>query len=120
MKTTWVKVQGVVARQAEWAHIHGNHQVQRSMTVQTGRTQDCTRPAAKKSRYPLQREFSPRRHIACFIADAVPVDAPPMFVPIALDDPFFALRKGLGLIDAGRNDHRPSRRTLSAADTDLA
>lgn len=40
-------------------------------------------------------------------ARAVPADAPPMFVAIALDDPLFAKGKSLGLIDSWRSAGRP-------------
>ena len=48
-----MKVQGVIARQAEWDLVRGNHQGQRSMTAQTGRTQDCTRPRSRNLTLPL-------------------------------------------------------------------
>lgn len=40
-------------------------------------------------------------------ARAVPADAPPMFVAVALDDPLFAKGKSLGLIDSWRTAGRP-------------
>lgn len=37
----------------------------------------------------------------------VPLDAPPMFAAIALDDPLFAAGKSLGLVQAWREAKRP-------------
>jgi len=54
-------VEGVEARKAEWDLISGNHQGQRSMTAQTGRTQDCTRPARRTVTNPLQRGSHPHK-----------------------------------------------------------
>ena len=41
------------------------------------------------------------------MARPVPADAPPMFLAVALDDPLFAAKRPLGLIDSWRNAGRP-------------
>ena len=40
-------------------------------------------------------------------ARAVPADAPPLFVAVALDDPLMANGKSLDLVESWRNAHRP-------------